>query len=178
MINTNWIVITGAPCSGKTALINSLKLEGFNINPDQTRKYIEENLKNGVDKINLRSDKIYFLTETLKKKIINALELPLDKLIFHDYGIPEHLAYAKLFDVDMNDFFINAANIIKYKNVFILEPLDIFIMDDVRTESKEEQLLLDKYISEIYSDLGYNFIRIPCGSLEFRKQQIMNHLKR
>ena len=46
-VNTNWYVITGAPCSGKTTLIDQLADLGYNTVPEAGRKYIENELAKG-----------------------------------------------------------------------------------------------------------------------------------
>lgn len=46
MIQTNWYVITGAPSSGKTTLINELAAGGYSIAPEIAREHIEILLAN------------------------------------------------------------------------------------------------------------------------------------
>ena len=41
-VQTNWHVITGAPCCGKTTLIDQLADKGFQTVPETARQYIEE----------------------------------------------------------------------------------------------------------------------------------------
>ena len=40
-VQTNWHVITGAPCCGKTTLIDQLANQGFQTVPEGARRYIE-----------------------------------------------------------------------------------------------------------------------------------------
>jgi hypothetical protein len=46
-VQTNWHVITGAPCCGKTTLIDQLADKGFRTVAEIRRKYVERELANG-----------------------------------------------------------------------------------------------------------------------------------
>ena len=47
MQQTNWHVITGAPCSGKTAVISELEHLGYPVVHEVARAYIDERLQHG-----------------------------------------------------------------------------------------------------------------------------------
>ena len=59
-VNTNWYVITGAPCSGKTTLIDNLADLGYNTVPEAGRKYIENELAKGRSLDEVRQDPANF----------------------------------------------------------------------------------------------------------------------
>jgi predicted ATPase len=46
-LQTNWHVITGAPCSGKTTLIGELAAKGFRTVPESGRAYVERERAQG-----------------------------------------------------------------------------------------------------------------------------------
>lgn len=46
-VRTNWHVITGAPCSGKTTLIDLLTDKGFRTVPETARQCFENELARG-----------------------------------------------------------------------------------------------------------------------------------
>jgi hypothetical protein len=46
-VQTNWHVITSAPCSGKTTLIGELADKGFRTVPESGRLYVEREMANG-----------------------------------------------------------------------------------------------------------------------------------
>jgi predicted ATPase len=46
-VQTNWHVITGAPCSGKTTLIDQLANQGFQTVPEAARQYFEQEMASG-----------------------------------------------------------------------------------------------------------------------------------
>ena len=43
-VQTNWHVITGAPCSGKSTLIDQLAARGFQTAPEAARQYFEQEM--------------------------------------------------------------------------------------------------------------------------------------
>ena len=53
---TNWHVITGSSCSGKTTLINQLKKHGFKTIPEVARQYIEGEIARGHTLEDIRCD--------------------------------------------------------------------------------------------------------------------------
>jgi predicted ATPase len=46
-VQTNWHVITGAACSGKTTLINMLADKGYQTVPEIARQFIEREVTRG-----------------------------------------------------------------------------------------------------------------------------------
>ena len=52
----NWHVITGPPCSGKSATIDALAARGFRVRREIARDYIEEELRAGRTLGELRRD--------------------------------------------------------------------------------------------------------------------------
>ena len=57
-VQTNWHVITGGPCSGKTTLVDQLADKGFRTVPETARLYIEKEMARGrtIDEIRENAD--------------------------------------------------------------------------------------------------------------------------
>ena len=53
---TNWYVITGAPCSGKTSVINAFEQQGFLVVHEVARAYIDEELQQGKSLKQIKAD--------------------------------------------------------------------------------------------------------------------------
>jgi hypothetical protein len=68
-IPTNWHVITGAPCSGKTAVIEALARQGYRIVPEIARSYIESRLACGATLNAIKADALAFESHILLGKI-------------------------------------------------------------------------------------------------------------
>ena len=58
--STRWCVITGAPSSGKTAVILDLERRGFRVVHEAARAYIEQELEKGRRLQEVKSDRLHF----------------------------------------------------------------------------------------------------------------------
>ena len=56
-VQTNWQVITGAPCCGKTTLVDQLAARGFQTIPETARLYIDREMAKGRTLPELRADR-------------------------------------------------------------------------------------------------------------------------
>jgi predicted ATPase len=167
----NWYVITGAPCSGKTTLLNFLTDRGFTVLQEVARIHIDEEMAHGKTLKEIRADELAFQRKILNLKIDREKNLPGDKIIFFDRGIPDSDAYYKLQGIENDSFMNETMNNCYYKKVFLLEPYD-YDKDYARTETKEEQLKLHEYLEESYKKIGAEIIKVPrmaakIGRVEF-----------
>ena len=69
MQQTNWHVITGAPCSGKTAVIRELEQLGYPVVHEVARAYIDERLQNGETIARIKTDILSFERHILYNNI-------------------------------------------------------------------------------------------------------------
>jgi predicted ATPase len=80
MIKPHWYVLTGAPCSGKTSIIEELKHRGFVTFPEAARQVMDEYLSNGMSAYDIRKSGRLFEEQVLMKKIHNEFSAPTDIL--------------------------------------------------------------------------------------------------
>jgi predicted ATPase len=92
-VSTNWVVITGAPSSGKTSVIDALALRGYAVQGEVARAVIERHLKEGKTLAEIRRDESALQREMLEEKI--ALEKSLDPaaLVFLDRAMDDSITY-------------------------------------------------------------------------------------
>ncbi|MBI5897255.1 MAG: ATP-binding protein, partial [Desulfobacterales bacterium] len=90
---TRWQVITGAPCSGKTALIENLARRGHPVVPETARAYINLRLAQGLALSQIKADPLRFERSILLEKVALETALPKDRLVFMDRAIPDSVAY-------------------------------------------------------------------------------------
>lgn len=173
-IETEWVVITGGPSSGKTTTVNHLKSLGYHSSPEAARTLIDMGIGSGLTIQEVRRD-----DEKFNQSILNiqlALEnilLP-EKLCFHDRGVPDSLAYIRLAGTD-ELYAQEAALKRKYHAVFLLDLLP-FEKDYARTEDEQLAQYIDKLLYRTYRELGYKVERIPIRPVEERTNIILNSL--
>ena len=100
MRQTNWCIITGAPCSGKTAVIDEIKRRGIRVIHEVARAYIDRQLKKGLQLRQIKTDALQFERHILHEKVRIQASLPATATIFFDRGIPDSIAYFKLEGLD------------------------------------------------------------------------------
>ena len=158
----NWYIITGAPCSGKTTLIDLLAQKGYKIVPELARVYIDQQLAQGITLAELRKDELAFQKKILQHKIDYEKKLDKKEMIFFDRGIPDSEAYYKLCGLESDDFLDKAVQNSSYKKAFLLDFLNFDRNEDyARTESPEEQRKLQILLEQTYQKLGIPLIKIP-----------------
>jgi predicted ATPase len=174
--STNWFIITGPPCSGKTTLINELSNLGYAINPDISREYLENKVKKGISAITARVNEKVFQRTIFILMIKNALLLDKTKLIFNDYFLPDNLPFLELSNINIPLEYIKSSRLFLFKKVFICSPLTLE-KDNIRIESISDQTSLFKFILKTYSDIGSDIVVLPPISIESRMQIILDNLK-
>ena len=173
-INTNWHIITGGPCSGKTKTIEYLAFLGYATVPEAARVLIDIEEAKGKTINEIRHDEIKFQDRALKMKIEVENRIPIKRMTFFDRGIPDSIAYYQICGK-------NALSIIKniqkrkYKQIFLLDQLP-FEKDYARIENEKLSNKLNHLLYKAYSDLGYNIISVPPQSIEQRAKFILNKL--
>lgn len=175
MINTNWYVLSGGPCVGKTKLIESLANLGYATTPEVPRVLIDAEMKKGKTIQEIRVDEAEFQKRVFKMKLMIENKIPASQVTFiDDGGIPNSIAYYQITGLDPAPV-IKEAQKRKYKGVFFLERLP-FEKDYARTEDEETAQKLRQLLYQTYQDLGYNIIKVPVKPLEERVKFILNEL--
>jgi predicted ATPase len=159
MVQTNWHVITGAPCSGKTTLIDLVAARGFLSVPEVGRKHIEREIARGrtIDEIRASEATFSSVIKDIQLEIERGLKAT--EVIFLDRALPDCLAYFRLAGLNPNEILPECFHH-RYASVFVLDRLPVQ-HDGVRTEDDITADLLDEWIPRDYSALGYGVVRIP-----------------
>jgi predicted ATPase len=167
-------VITGAPCSGKTAVIQMLEQRGYKVVHEVARAYIDNELTRGKTLPEIKADEWAFEHHILMEKVRIESRLNKDEIIFFDRGVPDSIAYYKLNRLDDTEPFQKSGEV-RYQNVFLFERLR-FLTDPVRSEDEKTALRLNRLIEESYQSLGYDIIYVPLLSIEERTALVLECL--
>jgi predicted ATPase len=107
-------------------------------------------------------------------KIKFERELPKDEIVFIDRGLPDCIAYYKLYGVDAREI-LKICKKKRYKKIFFLEPLK-FEKDYARIEDEETARKLSELIKKTYLDMGYEVVSVPRMPIEERIKFILSNL--
>ncbi|MBW2367990.1 MAG: ATP-binding protein [Deltaproteobacteria bacterium] len=169
-----WVVITGAPCSGKTTVIRELEKRGYPVVHETARAYIEKKLREGIPLDRIREDELAYESAILRQRA--AIEKKLDPglTIFFDRGIPDSIAYYRLTGLDDREP-ITLSRETRYKKIFLFERLP-FESDAVRSEDDETAAQLETLVFKSYQMLGYRIVRIPVMPVIDRVNRVLENL--
>ena len=185
-MNSKKIVITGAPSTGKTVVINGLEENGYHCFHEIIREMTAQAKEKGTLKTPV-SNPLAFVDEPLK---FNQLLIQgrlnhfkeaekLDaKINFFDRGLPDVLAYMDYFKQSYRSDFSTICNQNRYDLVVIMPPWkEIYIADNERLETFAEAESLHKNLVHTYTALGYTPISVPKISVNKRISFILKQLK-
>ena len=172
-VQTNWHVITGAACSGKTTLIDLLADRGFQTAPEIARQYLDREMGKG-----RTLDEIFEDAST--EPGIEDMQLRLEHglraidVVFLDRALPDSLTFRRLAGLDVNEILCDCIQY-HYASVFILDQLP-FILDGARIEDDAYAHVLDEWLVRDYSALGYRVVRVPVLSPQERAGFVLDTL--
>ncbi|HJO92178.1 MAG TPA: AAA family ATPase [Victivallales bacterium] len=172
-------IITGAPGTGKTSIINELKNRKYKIFEEVPRRLITENIpeKHGINPfINLKDFAKLVFDEMYKQYTVSEQE---NNICFFDRGLPDVFAYLLESNIDIpNNYYANYNKCNYNKTVFICPPWQsIYISDSIRPYNFAEIINLGNKITETYDSFGYNTLTLPLTSIKKRADIIINHIQ-
>lgn len=159
-ILTNWNVITGGPCSGKTTLINILSEKGYKTTIEHARHYIDTQKTTGRPVEEIRENKKEFQLGVLNMQIEEEAALNVNELVFLDRALPDAMAYYQFLGLKYDDRLIEQCNKYCYKRVFILDRLPL-TNDYARLEVKQEQIQIHQLIIKVYQSFPCPIFYVP-----------------
>ena len=174
-MQTNWVVIAGAPSAGKTTLIEQLANKGYNITLEPARLYLDQEFAKGRNIQDIRKDQKKLQHTFLKLQLKMESQLNTGDFIFLDRGIPDQFTYCRIAGLDPNKF-VKKCFHNRYKVVFILAPLP-FDKDGYRDPEAKIVDYFDEWINRDYQTLGYKTIRVPLLPIHQRLMFVLDHLK-
>lgn len=161
LIYTNWFVIDGAPCSGKTSLVSALSEKmGWRICPDFARLVYAEALHHGKTINDVQAQQNHYQDEIARRRLIRVANDNPGELIIHEYGIPSDIVWHEEKNVPVPQDVLLASHNVRYRQVFLLDMLPN-AHDDIRHETNEERLRIHRRLWDTYQSLGYTPVRVP-----------------
>jgi len=171
---TNWHVITGAPCCGKTTLINRLAGMGFQTLPEIGRAYIEREMAKGRTIDEIRENEVTFCHRINDMTLERERGLRAKELVFLDRGFPDCLSFFRIYGLDPNQVLPECFHH-RYASVFLLDRFPLQ-QDGVRTEDSVMSEFADEWLARDYGALGYTVVRVAVMSPEERLAFVLEKL--
>jgi predicted ATPase len=165
---TGLSILTGAPGSGKTAILEHVGDE-IRVVGEPAREVLEEQRSTGGAGTHDRDPALF--VELLLQRSIEKYEAARrwEGSVAFDRGVPDCIAYAVVMGTDPAPS-IEASKVYRYRNeVLVLEPwAEIYTVDDERTMSFGATMEFHDAIVEAYERTGYTRVQVPRGSVEER----------
>ena len=175
-VQTNWHVITGAPCSGKSTLIELLAEQGFQIVPESARLYIERAMAKGRMTHPIRTNAADLQRGIIDMQLRIEHNLRGNDVLFLDGAVPGSLAWYRVYGLNPNEILPECFHH-RYASVFILDRLP-FQTDDQRIDEMGCIAgFLDEWHTRDYLALGYSVVRVPVLPSEARLAFIMDRVR-
>lgn len=159
-VQTNWVVITGSACTGKTTLIHMLRDRGYPVIQETAREYIDQELAKGrkVEEIIKNPNTQREIIE-MQLRAENGQVIKSDDLAFLDRGLPDSLTFYRYNGLNPNSIVPKCFQK-HYACVFILNRLPLRL-DGARIPDESFLNYLDEWLEKDYAALGYQVIRVP-----------------
>jgi len=174
MQQTNWHVITGSPCSGKTTVIRELEQFGYPVVHEVARTYIDQRLKTGETIDRIKADILSFERHILYKKIEIEQSLLKEETVFLDRAVPDSIGYYILEGLEPDDP-IQKSRLWRYKKIFFFDRIP-FEKDPVRSEDDKIASRIECLIKESYRMLDYEIVFVPVMTVNERVSFILKHV--
>ena len=167
MLPSDLHVLTGAPGSGKSAILDDLQGVQTFREPAREVLAVHRATTPGPE----APDPVRFTELLLARSIqkhASAIGTDAPVAVF-DRGIPDCIAYAALRGADLGPSMAAAARYRYHREALLFEPWrEIYHTDDERTMSFEDTLPFHGALVDAYERSGYVLIRVPRGSIAER----------
>ncbi|HAL50729.1 MULTISPECIES: ATP-binding protein [Sphingobacterium] len=174
-IKTNWYVVTGGPCTGKTTVVELLAKRGYAIIAEQARHYIDTQKIKGRTVEEIKNNREQFQMEVLNLQIREESTLDVNKIAFLDRALPDAMAYYKFLGLKYDRRLIAMCKRFCYQKVFVLDRLPL-INDYARLEDEQDQIRIHNLIIEVYTRFPCPVIQVPVLPPDQRVKFILNNL--
>lgn len=171
----NWYAFSGVASSGKTTIITLLEKKGYRVIHESATEFVKQQFKKGYTIEQIRSSEQLFQKTILQLKLFYESLLNPEEVAFIDRGIPDTVAFYRLYNLPMDEAMQKEMAASSYKKVFLFERLPL-IKEDFRPEPEEEIAKMDRFNEQAYRDLGHTIVKVPVMSITQRLQFILNNL--
>ena len=169
-------VLTGAPGSGKTAILRQLELDGFSVVEEAATDVIALEQARGVAEPWKHPSFIDSIVELQRRRQVRASRQA-DEIQFHDRSavctaaLAAYLGYPRP-DTLSRELERVETEAVFQRRVFFIQNLGFITSTEARRISFEESLRFERVHEKIYRGFGFELIPIASGSLSDRVDAI------
>jgi predicted ATPase len=165
-------VLTGAPGSGKTAILRQLELDGFSVVEEAATDVIALEQARGIAEPWTRPSFIDSVVDLQRRRQIHASCLP-EEIQFHDRSAICTAALATYLGYSVSTILSEELERIKreaayQKPVFFIRNLGFITPTEARRISFEETLRFERIHEETYRSFGFEIVPVFGGSVAER----------
>lgn len=169
-------ILTGAPGSGKTAIIRQLELDGFSVVEEAATDIIAAAQAHGTPQPWMRPSFIDDIARLQKDRQIRASHQP-DEIQFHDRCAVCTTALAVYLGYPVSPFLTAELDRIKQESiyqtrVFFIRNLGFITPTEARRITFEETLRFEKIHEETYRQFGFELIFVASATVSERARII------
>lgn len=178
MIQNPYYIITGAPCTGKTTILEELKSRGYTCHSEIARKVIRENLDSGLEVFPWNQMQL-FSDMVMDRMVELAKEFAPNELCFLDRSMVDLIGYMDFANKTPPDRYATEAKKIGYANKVFFLPVweDIYTKDEERKESFDEAKAIGSALRKAYENIGFEIVDVPKGDVKSRVDFMMEVIK-
>jgi predicted ATPase len=169
----NLLIVTGAPGTGKTTVLDRLGDE-FERVPEPAREILAEQRAMGGAGTTDHDPSVF--VELLLRRSIENHEAAKRRggITLFDRGVPDCVAYAVVLGVDPSPSLLAIERYRYASEVLLFEPWPtIYTTDDERTMSFDDVLGFHKEIVSTFKGAGYALVTVPRGPIEDRRRSFV-----
>ncbi len=171
-------VLTGAPGTGKSAVLEQLRRHGHDGIDEPARQILAEQRSYGGRGVP-DADPALFVELMLSRAVFERRKpRPAGRPVFFDRGVPDLIAYALLYGLD-DAAPRNAAHKYRYNpTVFFAPPWkDIYTQDEERRMTYGQACDFGERMRDAYLGLGYDIVDLPRDAPEARARIILDRIE-
>ena len=164
-------IITGAPGTGKTSIINELKKRTFNCIDEYARKVISKTRHTHSEIIACEN----IIANMRTQEYLNS---PKDRLCFFDRSALDCVAYLKINNLDPTSEIHKNIKICNFNTTVFYTPIweRIYKNDNERKENIKQARKIEAFILETYRAYGYKLVQIPKLTITERADFIISKI--
>jgi predicted ATPase len=170
-------IITGAPGTGKTAIINELKKRGFHCIDENSREVIAEQIKNGGEILPWKNQ-IAFENKIANMRTEQYLTSAEDGICFFDRSAIDCIAYLRLNNLEVTSQILEDIKKCNFNRTVFYTPIwqEIYENDSERTENIASAKKIEISIISTYKSQSYELVEVPKLSIKQRADFIISKI--